>query len=173
MKVVKILAVFVASVLFFTLNGKAQDCNPYKIIKTLISSQEINGNFPIVDSLFPIQTKKKSVEFIGLLTKEEQKEFKKNVKATSGFKLCADSLAALKLIPAPPIFQALAKFDASSAKIIDNNKPFYLASAPVFFHNNTKAIIYLILVKGFGSIYILEKKGDAWVIVKEIYGWTS
>src|SRR5690606_2412646 len=125
------------------------------------------------DSLFPIQTNKISGDILGVLNKKERKELKRATKNKKGFKLNPDSLKGITLIPAIPIFEALAKFDSTSAKLIDENQPFYMASAPIFFHNNSKAIINLSLIKGFGSSYIFEKRGDNWVLVKEIYGWMS
>ncbi|HVU58101.1 MAG TPA: hypothetical protein VHD83_23735 [Puia sp.] len=167
----KILRILTVSILFTHVSdlAKAQNGAPYEVLRVL--AIQMNPKFPVLDSLYPFH----STDFNGaawaILSKDEKRELKKRTKQSFGVKISSDSLTGTTLIPALPVFMAFAKADSPSLRFIEQTQPFYMISAPVFIHNNTKAVVFLSLIKRFGTTYILQKKDRKWTILKDIYEW--
>jgi hypothetical protein len=128
----------------------------------------LNTKFPIVDTLAPLKKIRK--EDLNFLTKKELKELRKASVKSKGIKLSKDSISNYTLFPAEPIFKAFQNFDSASSKLFENQS-YYLLSTPLFFSKNTKALIHISLIRGYGSLYILEKKEGNWKVVKSIFQW--
>ena len=158
---------------FFSIdNAIAQGVNPnpYDIINAL--SNEINSKFPVLDSLYPSKKIDVKGEILDtFFTRKEKKEIREASTRATGFRLSNSILTNKKLIPAEPIFKAFINPDSANLKLIEEAKPFYMLSNPIFFHHQTKAIISLSLIKGFGSTFILEKREGKWIVIKQIYEW--
>lgn len=145
----------------------AQTCKSCEIFQSL--QQKINFQFPIVDSLHPIDTRNLNPN-LGL-TKKEIKELKKNGKLQRGLTLNSSNIKGAKTIPANSIYKAFKKMDSTNLKFIEQNKPFYLISNPLFFSNNCKAIVDVDLIGRGGYTYLLKRENGKWIIIKEIIRW--
>lgn len=162
-----ILIIALISSFSYTVCG--QSGNPYEIIRAL--EKQMNSNYPIVDSLSPFLITSFTGKDWNSLTAREKRKLRRAVKEQMGIKLNQDSLPHRKLIPSFPVFEAFANLDSSGIRMIEQQQPFYMLSNPLFFAGNSKAIVDLSLIRGFGYTYILERRNNDWVIIESIYRW--
>lgn len=151
------------------LSLQAQEKETTAVIRAL--SEKINPAYPVLDSLYPITALKLSDKKWQGLSSREKKELRTALKKTKGLRLTSDVLPGKKLIPGEVLYNAFTHPDTANMKVMEENQPFYMLSAPVFFRQNTKAIIFFSLIKGFGTTFILERKNDSWTVKESIYGW--
>ena len=162
----KILIIILQSSLSYTVCGQSD--NPYEIIRALAS--QMDSKHPIVDSLCPFVISSFTGREWNGLTAREKRKLMRAVKKGMGIKLTQDSLPSRKLIPSSPLFEAFANPDSWGIRLIEQQQPFYMLSHPLFFAGNTKAIVTLILIRGFSYTYIFERRDDNWVMIESIYG---
>ena len=144
----------------------AQKNNPYELINNI--PQILNAKFAIIDSLVPMtKINKKELMF---LSKKELKELKKLSLKSEGMKIDYDSIVNYTLFPAETIFKAFEYFDSTAIQLF-KDKSYYLLSNPLFFSGGSKVIMRVSLIKGYGSLYILERKENEWKVLKNIYQW--
>jgi hypothetical protein len=167
MTVKRILIITFFSLFSYTVSG--QSGNPYEIIRAL--AKQMDTNYPIVDTLYPFVIASFTGKDWNVLTGKEKRRLKYVVKKEKGIKLSQDSLPDRKLIPSSSIFEAFENVDSTGIKVIEQYQPFYMLTYPLFFAGNTKAIVALNLIKGFGYTYIFERRNNDWVIIKSIYRW--
>jgi hypothetical protein len=167
MSIKRTLAVIFFSWSYCTVSG--QNGNPYEIVRTL--ARQMEASYPIVDSLCPFSISTFHGKDWSFLKNKEKRNLKKAVKAGNGIRIHQDSLQNLRLISAHLIFEAFSNFDSTSLKVIEKNQPFYMLSNPLFFAKNSRAIVALTLIKGFGYTYIFEKRNHNWIVIKSIYRW--
>ncbi len=164
----RITSIFI--LLIVSLEIYAQHGDEYRVLRALHS--EMNAKFPLLDSLYPIQTINLSGKGYEILKRKEKRKIRKQIGKQEGYKLVHDSLPEERvLIPALQIFQAFRNFDSTASLLIEKTQPFFMVSNPIFFSKSKKAIVIVSLIRGYGNTYILGKNGSEWKILKSIYGW--
>jgi hypothetical protein len=63
--------------------------------------------------------------------------------------------------------------NTTAKSIIANNPVFYIISRPIFFQQNTKCIVFLMLAKRYGEAYTMAKTENGWQIIKVVNLWES
>ena len=161
-----LILLFSSIFLYDTINAQAS--NQYEIINNILY-KDFNNKIPILDSLFPLQKMPFLKKDFTFFSKKEIKELKNSIRHSKGLKLNKDLLGFKNIIPAVPIFNAFKNLnDTINLNIVAKAKPFYILSTPIIFSNDTKAIISVLLMGGFSTTYIIERKKGRWEIDKNI-----
>lgn len=144
----------------------------YKVIKVVINN--INPKIPIVDSLHTTVFKNEfhitQIENKISLTSKQKEVLKKGIKNDLGLLIDKNYLKEFNFYNYKDVIK---KFQNINHKANFEKISYYLLSKPLFFNNDTIAILNVDLIKGFGAIYILKKEDENWRIIGEIGRWYS
>lgn len=133
---------------------------------------KINTSLPVIDSLpKPALKDLAALQQPFGLTDEEILEIRKQ--KIEGVPLKENMLPGQRRVSARDFFAAFGKSDSSSLKFMSELSSIYLISAPVVFHDGTKAIISVDLLLGQGVSYLLKKENGIWILEKEHLRWVS
>ncbi|WP_315821504.1 hypothetical protein [Paraflavitalea speifideaquila] len=79
-------------------------------------------------------------------------------KERTGYSVNDSYFPGARFVSAKEIYAAFRVPDTITMKVIAKLRPFYLISAPLFYHNHQRAIVFIEMVGGYGMTYFLEKK---------------
>jgi hypothetical protein len=147
--------------LSFRSTAYAQDSIEYVFQPIL---RQIEPGIPIADSLCSIQ--RISFNRDWHITKNEKRDILRNARRQKEYiPFKKGYFPGRAFVPAIKIFSPNGVPDITLMKYIGSIKPFYIITAPLFYHNGQMALINVSMVGSLATThYLLAKKGQEWLI---------
>lgn len=159
----------ILTILAFMIGATAHAQDTYEIIRAVTS--HINPNISILDTLPPfgsLALKSKSAfkaKAWDTLTRAERRELRRNAKKDKGQRIDENLLPSRNVIPT--LHAMMPSLNGYPNPILYYTTPYYLIDNPILFSNNTKAVVFVTIIRGFSGSYLLEKKQGKWIVLKE------